>query len=312
LNLTYKVTDKQDLQFNYSRKINRPNFFQIISFVDSSDILNISVGNPNLIPEFTQLAEVNYSLQYGNGQSLLASTYGKLTNDLITRYQYKDKSLVQGRDSILISTYGNASRSYSIGLELTGKNKIGKWWEIITNLNMYNAIIEAGNLPGTSASRQFSWFAKINNTFKLSKNYTIQLTGDYQAKTLLPSGGGGRGMGGGGMFFGGGGGFGQNQPTAQGYTRPYYGVDISIKKEFLKNNAASLTLQYNDIFRTRTYSTHAESEFFFQDNEKLRDPQVFKLSFNWRFGKMDASLFKRKNLKGDMENMQNMQNMMAP
>jgi hypothetical protein len=28
-----------------------------------------------------------------------------------------------------------------------------------------------------------------------------------------------------------------------------------------------------------------------------------RLQFNWRFGKFDASLFKRKNMKGEMEGM---------
>jgi hypothetical protein len=30
-----------------------------------------------------------------------------------------------------------------------------------------------------------------------------------------------------------------------------------------------------------------------------------RLNFNWRFGKFDMSLFKRKNMKGEMEGMQN-------
>ena len=43
------------MQLNYSRKINRPNFFQLIPYYDFSDSLNISRGNPNLVPEFTNL-----------------------------------------------------------------------------------------------------------------------------------------------------------------------------------------------------------------------------------------------------------------
>jgi hypothetical protein len=105
-----------------------------------------------------------------------------------------------------------------------------------------------------------------------------------------------------GMMFGGG-----SQPSAQGYIKPVYGADIAIKKEFLKNNAASLTLQFSDIFRSRLYATHAESQYFVQDNERRRDPQMVRLNFNWRFGKLDVSLFKRKNMKGEMENMQNAQ-----
>ena len=134
------------------------------------------------------------------------------------------------------------------------------------------------------------------------KSFSIQLSGDYQAKTLVqPGGGGGGGGRGGGMMFGGGG----NTPTAQGYIRPYYGVDIAIRKDFMKNNVASFTLQVNDIFRTRVNSTHSESEFFEQDVYRRRDPQVLRLNFSWRFGKVDVSLFKRKNIRSEMESIQN-------
>jgi hypothetical protein len=111
-------------------------------------------------------------------------------------------------------------------------------------------------------------------------------------------------------MFGGGGGFGQSQPSAQGFIKPIYTFDIALKKDFWKNTA-SLTLQMSDIFRTRLYATHAESEYFIQDNERRRDPQLVRLNFNWRFGKFDVSLFKRKNLKGEMDNMQNMQSGMG-
>ena len=299
---TYKLSDKEDLQLNYSRKINRPNFFQLIPFIDYSDSLNLSVGNPKLVPEFTNLVELSYSNQYKAGNTFLATAYMRNTTDLITRFQYKDANPNPAKaDSVIISTYANADRSYTFGLELTGKNKVSGWWDLTTNLNLFNSTIKAGNLSGGVNSSLFSWFAKINNNFKLPKNYSIQLSGDYTAKTLVAPGGGGNRGGMGGMFGGG------SQPSSQGYIKPVYGVDFAIKKEFLKNNAASLTLQVSDIFRTRVYATHAESQYFLQDNERRRDPQMVRLNFNWRFGKIDVSLFKRKNLKGEMENMQNAQ-----
>jgi len=299
---TYKLTDKQDLQVNYSRKINRPNFFQLIPFIDYSDSLNLSVGNPNLVPEFTNLLELSYSNQYKNNSTFLATVYMRNTNDLITRYSYKDANPNPAKsDSVIISTYANANRSYTFGLELTGKNKPAKWWDLTTNLNLFNSTIKAGNLAGGITSSQFSWFAKVNNNFKLPKNFSIQLSGDYTAKTLVAPGGGGN-RGGMGMMFGGG-----SQPSAQGYIKPIFGADLAIRYEFLKNNAASFTLQFSDIFRTKLYATHNESVFFMQDNQRRRDPQFMRLNFNWRFGKLDVSLFKRKNLKGEMENMQNAQ-----
>lgn len=311
---SYKLTDKEDMQLNYSRKINRPNFFQIIPFIDYTDSLNLSKGNPDLIPEFTNLMELSYSNQFKTGQTFLATAYFRNTENLITRYQFKDRNPNPAKtDSVIMSTYINATKSYTYGLELTGKNKLANWWDLTTNVNIFNSTIDAANIAGGLKTSQWSWFAKINNNFKLPKNYSIQLSGDYTAKTLLPpssSGGGGRGMGGmGGMM--GGGGFGQSQTSAQGYIKPRYSMDIAIKKEFLKNNAASLTLQMNDVFRTQLSASHSESQYFIQDNERRRDPQVVRLNFNWRFGKFDVSLFKRKNMKGEMDNMQNMQSGMG-
>ena len=145
-------------------------------------------------------------------------------------------------------------------------------------------------------------FGKINNSFTLPKNFSIQLSGDYQAKTILPpTSRGGGGFGGMGGMFGG------TQIGAQGYIKPNYGIDIAIKKDFMKNKAASLTLQMSDIFRTKIYATHSQSPYFVQDNERRRDPQVLRLSFNYRFGKIDVSLFKKKSLKSEMDSMQNAQ-----
>ena len=298
---TYKLDEKQDMQLNYSRKVNRPNFFQLIPFIDYSDSLNLSVGNPQLVPEFTNLMELSYSNQYKAGNTFLATAYFRNTNNLITRYQYRTANPDTSKSStVIMNTYANANKSYTFGFEMTGKNKLAKWWDLTTNLNLFNSTIKAGNLVGGVNSSQFSWFAKINNNFKLPKNFSIQFSGDYTAKTLVAPGGGNRG-GMGGMFGGG------SQPSAQGYIKPVYGADLAIKKEFLKNNAASLTLQFSDIFRSRIYATHAEGTTFIQDNERRRDPQMVRLNFNWRFGKIDVSLFKKKNMKGEMENMQNAQ-----
>jgi len=306
---TYKLTDKQDLQLNYSRKINRPNFFQLIPFIDYTDSLNLSVGNPGLTPEFTNLLELSYQNQLAAGHNLLVTGFFKNTSDIIARYQYKDINPNPDAkpDSVIFTTFANASNTYTFGLELTSKNKIASWWDVTSNINFFNTVLKAGNLPGGIDDEQFSWFAKMNNNFKLPSNYSIQLSGDYQAKTLVSqtnSGGGGgggrRGGGGGGMFGGG------NTPSAQGFIRPLYGVDIAIRKDFMKNNAASLTLQVNDIFRTRLNSVFSQSVFFEQNAERRRDPQVLRLNFNWRFGKVDVSLFKRKNNRIDTEGMQGM------
>ncbi|MER3464866.1 MAG: hypothetical protein C4329_11090, partial [Chitinophagaceae bacterium] len=148
------------------------------------------------------------------------------------------------------------------------------------------------------------YFLKLNNSFKLPKNFSLQLSGDYQSKIISSpggsqGGGGGRGGFGGGGMFGGGMFGGGSLSAAQGYIRPNYGVDAAIRYDFLKNKVASLSLNVNDIFRTRLYDAHSESSLFTQDVTRRRDPQVFRLNFNFRFGKFDPNLFKRKNTKAE-------------
>ncbi|MEO6706950.1 MAG: outer membrane beta-barrel family protein, partial [Ginsengibacter sp.] len=301
--LTQKINDKQDLQLNYSRKINRPNFFQLIPYYDYSDSLNISRGNPALLPEFTNLVELSYQLNLKNGNNIITTAYYRNTNDLITNYQYRDKNPNPSKiDSIFISSYENANSSEAYGLEITALNKITKWWNITSNVNLYNSKINGANLQNNLNSQQVSWFGKINNTFTLPKNISIQLTGDYTSKIILPPG---RGGGGGGRMWGG-----QSLSTANGYTEPVYGFDFAIKKDFLKDNSASISISMNDILRTKVYKTHSRSDFSntiysVQDNERRRDPQVVRLNLSWRFGKFDVSLFKRKNMKAEQEGMQN-------
>ena len=300
VNLSQAINSKQELQLNYSRKINRPGFFQLLPFVDFSDSLNLSTGNPGLRPEFTQLAELSYNNNFSPEHSMFVTAYAKYSHDLITRYQYKGANTDPSKpDSVIYNSFANADKSYTYGLEVTGKNKVTGWWEITSNLNLFNVVLKAGNITGAANQELFSWFAKLNNSFKIPGRFTLQLTGDYQAKSILPAVSGRNTVGafGGGMY-----GFTQN--LSQGYIRPIYGIDIALRREFLKNNAASLTLQVNDILRSRTYETHAATAFFIQDNYRLRDPQVVRLNFNWRFGKFDAALFKRKNTRTDLENQQ--------
>lgn len=301
--LTQKINDKQDLQLNYSRKINRPNFFQLIPYYNYSDSLNISRGNPTLVPEFTNLFELSYQVNLKNGNNIISTAYFRNTDNLIANYQYRDKNPNPGaNDSILVSTFVNANRSNAYGLEVTSTNKIADWWSLTSNVNLYNSTINGKNLQSNLSNQQVSWFGKLNNTFKLPENYTIQLTGDYTSKTILPPG---RGGGGGGRMFGGG-----NLSTANGYTEPVYGFDIAIKKDFLKDKSASVSVSMNDFLKTRVYKVHSRSDFSpniysIQLNERRRDPQIVRLNFNWRFGKFDVSLFKRKNLKADQEGLQN-------
>lgn len=310
LNLTHQISSSQDIQFSYARKINRPNFFQILPFIDYTDSLNINRGNPNLIPEFTNSLELNYQLSMKGNNNLLFSAYFKQTDNLITRYQVKETSTVSNKD-VLINTYINANSSRAYGLELTSRNPITKWLETTTNLNVFNSSINSSNLQVDLNNSLWSFFGKINMNIKMPSSFTLQLSGDYRSKSILPQSSGNQGGRGGGGPMGGGGGSwgGFTQTSAQGYVMPNYGFEFALRKDFLKEKRGSLTFSMNDMFKTKVYGSYSTSQYFTQTNSRRRDWQVLRINFNYRFGKVDASLFKRKNTKAGQDGMQEGMNM---
>lgn len=294
--VTYKLNEEDNLQLSATRRISRPNFFQLIPFTDFSDSLNLQRGNPNLVPEFAHSVEVSYQNILNRYHNFLVSVYYKRSNDLITRYFYAEVDPVTQR-TVGISTYENANASTAYGLEFTIKNTFWKKLEVTTNLNGYNSILEIAGSDGADlTTEQFTWFIKENVSLKLPKNITLQLNGSYQSRTSFDTGGSGGGRGGGG--YGGG-----PSSTAQGYSIPVWYVDASIRKDFW-NKKASLTFNVQDVFRSRKSGSHTESILFIQDTWRRRDPQLFRLNFSYRFGKFDVSLFRRKNTRMETEGME--------
>ena len=298
--INYKVNDKQDLQFNYSKRISPPNFFQLLPFPDYSDPQNITVGNPGLKPQFTHSFEVAYNNAYTKGSNFLATAYYKYSTDLITSYVYRDINRASTNlDSAYFSSYINANTATVYGLELSNKTAITKWWDMNLSFNLFKSAITA-TIPGQNVNNDLtSWFSKMNNTFKLPKGFSFQFSGQYQAKTILPPGG--SSAGGGGRGGPPGGGFGGPQSTAQGYNFPSYDFDMAIKKDWtLKGGkTASLSFNVNDVFKTRVNKTYSESQYFIQNVTRVRDQQMFRVNFSYRFGKFDVNLLRRKSTKGD-------------
>lgn len=299
--LTYKLNEQDNIQLGYTRRINRPNFFQLIPFTDFSDSLILQRGNANLLPEFANSVELTYQNVFSKGHNLLVSAYYKNTKDLITKYAYQEFDPVLNR-TVVISTYANTNSSQAYGVEVTLKNTFWKILELTSNINCYNSVLNASNVESNLKNEQFTYFIKENLSLKLPASFTFQANGSYQSRTAFDTGGGGGGFGG-GRGGGGGGPYGGPSSTAQGYTIPVWYVDASIRKDFWKRTG-SLSLSIQDIFRSRKTGSHTASEgVFSQDTWRRRDAQLVRLTFSYRFGKFDVSLFKRKNTRTESDGM---------
>ena len=179
-----------------------------------------------------------------------------------------------------------------------------------SNFNLFTSAIKLSDAYQNTIDPFVSYQIKLNNTYKLPKNITLQLSGEYLSKSVLPPGGSG-GSGGGGNRWGGGGGmFGMGMygqaSAAQGYQKANYFIDAAIRIDLGKNKQTSISLNMNDVLRTRRQQIYSSSALFIQDVFRRRDPQLLRLNLNCRFGKFDPNLFKRKSNKLMGEGMENM------
>lgn len=292
--LTRQLNETDVMQLSYSRRINRPSFFQLLPFTDFSDSLNLRRGNANLLPEFTNSMEFTYQNFFQSGDNLLISVYYKSASDLITSYQFQEFDASLDRD-VIVTSYANSNSSQAYGVEFTLRNNFGKAVELTSNLNLYNSRVDASNVEAGLVNDQFTWFAKENLNIQLPKGFMLQLSGEYQSPAAFtPSDGSGRSHWRG------------STNSAQGYSIGRGYVDAAVRKDLFKRKA-NLTVSINDIFGTRKSGSHSESEFFIQDSWRLRNPRVVRVNFSYRFGKPDFSLFKRKNNRMNSEGMDMMQ-----
>lgn len=233
--ITRVLDESQDIQLSVNRRINRPSFMQLSPFTDYSDSLNVSRGNPNLKPEFTHSAELSYLKNFSRQHTLVASAYARYTTNVTIKQQITEFSPVLS-DTVIVNTSLNAFYGWASGIEVVSRNSLGKWLDITTTVNVYNSTIDGSNISPELTNSINSFWVKMNYSFKLPKNIVLQFNGDYASKKALDVGSSerGGGMGGGGGGFGGGGMHGGPVNTVQGFIRPNYGLDISIKKIFSK------------------------------------------------------------------------------
>jgi outer membrane receptor protein involved in Fe transport len=288
--ITRKLNETDQIQMAYTRRVNRPNFFQTMPFTDFSDSLNLRRGNPALLPEFTNSIEISYQKIFSKGHNILASVYYKQASNLIAAYQFTEFDPNLNADVVIIS-FANSNTASALGGEFTLKNNLFKKLDITTNLNVFRAEVDASNVEKDLTINRWSAFLKETIQISLPKGFSFQLNGEYRTRASFTPSSGGDGWRGG---------MGGGQNTAQGYTKSLWFVDASIRKGIMKNQG-NLTLSVQDIFASRRFGSFTESAFFTQDSWRIMNPQLVRVNFSYRFGKMDMTLFNRKNTRMNNE-----------
>lgn len=255
LNLNFK--NDNSFQLSYSRRVNRPGYWQLNPFVEASEPGFRHYGNPYLTPEYIDSYELGH-LKYWDNTSLNSSVFYKQINDAIQRYVFIDSAGIQN------ITQQNISSGISYGLEFIFSQDFSKWWKINATFSYFRTIMKGTEEGEELTNSNYSWTAKLNSTMSLPKNFTIQLTGNYRAPMV----------------------------QLQGTMQAMYFADIAFKKEIF-NKKASITLRLSDIFNTQQFNMHRTGTDFTIDMLRKRDSRSLFVGFTYKFGKIKTKEKKR-------------------
>lgn len=283
--LSKDIGGGQDIQLNYTRRIRRPDFWRLNPFIDINDPVNLRQGNPNLRPEFTNSFEFNYNKKYEKGNFLgvlfYRNTQGDITqfSDTISAEQFQQLNNAAIDPNAILNTFINAESANSYGAELTWQHNFTKNFDVVPTLQMQYQKVNAKINELDLSNEGFTYEAKLITNYKiitkrsrLFNNLGFQLIGEYESWEVIP----------------------------QGKRKPQYSLDAAIRKDFLKNNKASLTLSVNDVFNTNRFGSVYDTENFYQDSYRRRNVRGFRLTLSYRFGKSDFKLLRRDG--GDQRN----------
>ena len=255
-----KQNDFNSYTFGYTQRIQRPGIWQLNPFIDRQNPKFVNVGNPNLMPVTSNTFELAYS-NFKKGSLNIGLNYGFANNTI-------ENVLSVGSDTITTATFANVGTNKSWGLDVTANYPFTEKLTFNVNAQLLNVNL-SGTFAGVSYKNQgFQGHIFIDANYKFEKGFKASTNFGYDSRYVL----------------------------LQGRDNDFLFYNFSGSKEMLKQKA-TLSLGINNPFlKFRILSFYNNSQNFMQRNFDQMYAQNFKISFNYKFGKLNGTV--KKNERG--------------
>ena len=259
LSISYNMSNKHQLGFSYSRKISRPQYNDLNSFVYYVDPYTFIKGNPDLRPQYGNHFNIDYILK----KRYYFSLFFNNVNDVFLQ------TPIQNDETITTSLQvDNLDYSNQYGLALSIPFNKLKWWNMNTSVLFYKKEFKykTSNISNEiSNSRNVFEFSQ-SNTFTLFGNLFFDISGYYVT------------------------------PFVEGVYKKneLLSVSTSLRKSFL-NDRLNLKLSLSDVFNS--YEIIKRVNLINQNSVITQNFDTKRLSFSAIYSFMSGKKTKRKRIK---------------
>ncbi|RIV17257.1 TonB-dependent receptor [Fibrisoma montanum] len=212
-----KVNADYDINYSYSRRIQRPNYGNLNPFILYRDPYTWWQGNPYLRPQYTHAFSMTHSFR--KRYSLIMSY--QLVRDVIA-----ELPLLDTERATTVYYIGNVNDGHNVSLTGIVPIKFGKRWEssntLVMSYNKYNTVVNQTSI----ANDRLFYMIQSNQTIQLPFDLRAEVNGSYRGPTAY------------GLYF----------------VDSQWWIHLALKKTFL-NKALDLSLNANDIFKGQRIKT---------------------------------------------------------
>lgn len=252
LQIKYNINAIQNIGLSITRRVTRPTYPQLMSYIVVIDQMTYETGNKNLIPEIADKIELNHSLIKEKLQ-IRSNLYYSVTQNYITQIS------TMPSPQNLIVTYANGDRSNKLGIDIDVTYKICKSFLVNPGFSVFHVNSTGKYNEIDLSTNNVAWSANIKTLYKPDAKTELTLLLNYNSPIALP------------QF---------------NLTSIYY-ADIGLRRNFLSNKLA-MSLTLTDIFNTRKWIIQSDNTIFKLHNDSKTDSRILWLGFTYNFNSFKA------------------------
>ncbi|MBE9584694.1 TonB-dependent receptor [Mucilaginibacter sp. JRF] len=251
----------------FTQRIRRPGIYQLNPFVDRSNPLFISTGNPNLKPELNNTFELTYS-NFAKGSINIGLSYAFSNNSIQSVTSFRDTLINNQSQKITTTNYENIGSNRTLGLNVNTNYDITKKLSLSLNGQISRIWLE-----GTYNGQLYNNAGYIGNAFanigyKFEKGYRIGLNAGYFSGSV----------------------------TLQGKSRFFMYNSYVVSKEFWDKNASIALVANNPYGKNWRNTSSTITPDFVQNSTYNQIYRHFAIRLSYKFGKLSGEI--KKNQRG--------------
>ncbi len=252
-----------ELKLNYSRRIRRPFGPQLNTFENISDPSEVHLGNPLIMPEYSNAVELTY-IRNWSGHMLSVAGYLRSNTDMISHVSFLAPMASDPQVNTMYYGHANVGNMTDAGVEIIARNTLFKRLTLTTTVNLYNSHLKGWStdyplhdsfyaIYGAEQNR-FVWDLRCMASIRLPWDITFQATGRYNSRRI----------------------------TAQGSLESDWDVEAGLRKSI---GSWGISLLCKDIFNSKETKNILYGNGYTQSISKWSGGRTLRLAVTYTFGK---------------------------